>query len=800
MPKLYMINGPMEGQSFGIEKQTICIGRSSENDIQINDPSVSRVHVKVIRRNGSFFIEDQKSRNGTWFNGNQLKPLRATRVEEGFPIAVGNIFIIIDDEKEDGKITSYAIDLSKQIIEGQKNLLYKDRRFTDRRKLEMIHEVSTLLMQSLDINEICEKIMASLFSCLKRMDSGVILLGDEESKALREVIATSRFQKKVKVKYSRAIVNKVLREGKAILISDTGEERNEDLSESIERMRIKSVMCIPLVSKSRIRGLIYVHSVEVPNGFRKDDLHFLTALSSPAALAIENALFYKKRKEAEESLRESEEKYRLLVENANDAILVVKDGKIVFSNPITLHLFGYIQGELEKRPFADFFLREEWDIVLDRQERRSRGEDFSQGYSIRALNNTGQILWVQINDIPVTWEGKPATLNIIRDVTRQKRMEEQLLQSQKMDAIRNLAEGIAHNFNNLFMGIQGNTSLLELEMDGGHPHAGKLKNIEKYVKNGAALTEQLASFAMDGPYDLQSTNLNEFADKSLEMFGPEKKGIVVQKKYQAGIWSVDIARREIEHTLLNLYINAWQAMPDGGTLSLCTENVSLDEEAVAAIGVEPGKYVKFVLADTGSGIDETTKMRIFEPFFTTREMGRGSGLGLAFAYTTIRGHGGVILAESEKGNGTTFTIYLPSSGRSLEKQKQLPQKTLRGEETVLLVADKEMIVDVASQMIERLGYAVISATSAKQAIELYAQRSDKIDLVILDMDMPEMVGDEIILQLRKINSQARVLLASGYGLEQQPGEILALGVNGFLQKPFNLSQLSLKLRQTLDRD
>ncbi|MFC1579595.1 response regulator [Thermodesulfobacteriota bacterium] len=799
MSKMYMINGPMEGHTFGIKKKTTYIGRSSENDIQINDPSVSRSHMKVIRRNGRFFVEDQKSRNGTWFNGSQLKPLKSTPVEEGLPIAIGNIFVILEAEEEDGTVTQYAIDLSKQILDGQKNLLYKDRRITDRKRLEMIHEVSTLLMQTLDIDEICEKIMHSLFSCLKRIDSGVILLGDDESKELRQVISRSRIRKNVKIKYSRTMVNKVLREGKAIMISDTGEEEAQDLSESIEKARIKSIMCVPLVTKSRIRGVIYVHSVQVPRGFRKDDLHFLTALSSPVALAIENALLYKKRRKTEEALRESEEKYRILIENANDAILVVQNEKIVFSNPVTLKLFGYLGDELEAKPFADLFHPDERGLVRDRQGKRSRGDNISSAYSLRAIDNAGHGLWVQINDILVQWEGRPATLNIMRDITKQKRMEEQLLQSQKMEAIRNLAGEIAHDFNNLLMGIQGNTSLLQLDTDAGQIHSGKLKSIEKYVKSGAELTEQLSSFASDGPYDLIPIDLNDLINKSLEMFGPERKGIIPHKEYQQNLWSVDVAQRQMEHVLLNLCINAWQAMPDGGNLVLKTKNMTLAAEDARILGVDPGKYVKFVISDTGSGIDEMTRKRIFEPFFSTREMGRGTGLGLAFAYGTIRGHGGIIHVESEKGKGTSFSIFLPSTGQSLEKQKQLGQKILQGKETVLLVDDEDMIIDVAGQMMERLGYEVITSRSGKEAIDLYRKSNDKIDLVILDMGLPDMSGDETVHRLKEINTNAKVLFSSGYSIDEQSRSTLALGIEGFLQKPFNLVQLSQKLREVLDQ-
>ncbi|MDY7035265.1 MAG: ATP-binding protein [Thermodesulfobacteriota bacterium] len=304
MTKINVMNGPIEGRSFDIIHDLTFIGRGTDNDIQIKDPSISRKHVKITRKGDKFFLEDLKSHNGTLYNGRLIKPGHEFRIKEGVPISIGNIIINLGkDDAEEGMVTKHSINIFKGKGESRENLFYKDKRLTNRKNLELIYEVSTSLMHSLDINEISEKIMDSIFSSLKRIDSGSVLLIDEKTGEVNEILSRSRSGKKnIKMNYSRTVVDRVIREGKAIVMSDISREEPGDLSESIKIKRIKSIMCVPLTCKSEIRGVIYVHSINVPQGFRKDDLFLLTGLTGPAAVALENALLYSKRKLAEEAL------------------------------------------------------------------------------------------------------------------------------------------------------------------------------------------------------------------------------------------------------------------------------------------------------------------------------------------------------------------------------------------------------------------------------------------------------------------------------------------------------------------
>ena len=378
-------------------------------------------------------------------------------------------------------------------------------------------------------------------------------------------------------------------------------------------------------------------------------------------------------------------------------------------------------------------------------------------------------------------------------------LQKKLSESDKFRALGLMASGVAHDFNNLLMGIQGNTSLMLLDIDSSHPHHERLKNIEQSVQTGAELTRQLLGFTRGGKYEIKPTDLMELMEKTSRMFAPTKKEIRIFTKYQKGIWSVKVDQAQIEQVLLNLYVNAWQAMPSGGDLYLQTQNVTLDKEFVRAIDIKPGKYVKMSVIDNGVGMDETTRKRIFDPFFTTKEMGRGTGLGLASAYGIIKNHGGYINVLSEKGEGTTFNIYLPVTKEKIVEEKKPSEKLLKGEEMVLLVDDEGMILEVGKEMLAKMGYEVLTAGSGKKALEIYRKKKGQIGIVILDMIMPEMGGGETYDRMKKINPGIKALLSSGYSINGQATEILKRGCNAFIQKPFSVNTLSLKLREILDK-
>jgi CheY-like chemotaxis protein len=281
------------------------------------------------------------------------------------------------------------------------------------------------------------------------------------------------------------------------------------------------------------------------------------------------------------------------------------------------------------------------------------------------------------------------------------------------------------------------------------------------------------------------------------MFGRTKKEITIYKKYHDQIWTVEVDQSQIDQVLLNVFVNAWQAMPGGGDLYIQTENEMLDENVAGVYGVRPGKYVVISITDTGIGMDEKIIKRVFDPFFTTKDTERSTGLGLASAYGIIQNHDGFIVAQSARGKGATFHIYLPATEKPVIVKHQEDQKILVGTETILLVDDEEMIIDVGTQILQKLGYEVLTARHGKDAIEVYQQNRQKVAMVILDLIMPEMSGGETYDRLKEMDPNVKVLLASGYSLDGQATEILNRGCDGFIQKPFQLKDLSEKLRQII---
>ena len=384
-------------------------------------------------------------------------------------------------------------------------------------------------------------------------------------------------------------------------------------------------------------------------------------------------------------------------------------------------------------------------------------------------------------------------------VSREKaRLQDQLLQAQKMEAIGTLAGGIAHDFNNLLMSIQGNVDLLGLDCETRHTHGRRLDTIRDCIQSGSRLTRQLLGFARLGKYEVQITDPNAMVNRSLEIFGRTRQELRITANCQADAWSVSVDRGQIEQVLLNLLINAWQAMPEGGSIDLETANDVLDEQRGAANAVSPGHYVRISIADSGVGMDKATLERIFDPFFTTKTMKRGTGLGLASAYGIIRNHGGFIDVHSQLGRGTTFHIYLKAHDQPVAETTAAPKETYKGNETILLVDDDELILDVGQAMLVTLGYDVLTADRGDLATSLYRSHQGQIALVILDMIMPDVSGGRVYDRLKSLDPDVKVLLASGYSLNGQASDILVRGCNGFIQKPFSLQVLSEKVRGILD--
>ncbi len=495
-------------------------------------------------------------------------------------------------------------------------------------------------------------------------------------------------------------------------------------------------------------------------------------------------------------LKYSEESYRLFINGTNDMAYLKDDRyRYIFVNTQAARYFNRSETDIIGRTDYDL-LPADIAAIYRKSDESALASDGVYVTEETINQHIYQMRKFQIKLI----NGKTGIGAYIHDNTKGREMESRLLQAQKMEAIGTLAGGIAHDFNNMLMGIQGYTSLLLVSMEKDSPYFDKVLNIQDLVRSGSDLTRQLLGFARKGRIEVKPTNINELIMHTSSMFGRTKKEIRILESYLDDIWTVDIDKGQIEQVLMNLYVNAWQAMPNGGEIRLKTENVVPTNEFLASHDMHPGRYVKISVTDTGIGMTAETRSRIFEPFFTTKEMGRGTGLGLATVYGIINGHNGFIDVDTAPGRGTSFMIYLPASCSELTQEVKEEKPLIKGTETILLVDDEDVIREVTREMLESLGYKVLSADSGHDAILQYKKHKERIELIILDMIMPGMNGNEAYKVLKDINPDVPIILSSGYSADGQAREMMDTGVSAFLQKPYLMQDLSFTIREVIDKD
>ena len=486
----------------------------------------------------------------------------------------------------------------------------------------------------------------------------------------------------------------------------------------------------------------------------------------------------------------------VIMENIDEGIMeITSDARIVYVNSVAVSLSGISEEKLLASNFVDIFhetQRPELKALLESKE--TSLQVFTKD-SPALLN--GKHFELRISPLN---EKEYKFIVILKDVTEEKKRDAQIQRALKMETIGTLAGGIAHEFNNLLMGIQGNASLMLLNTVSTDPGYKRLKSIEKLVQNGSILTGQLLGYARKGKYQVRSINLNKLVENTSDTFGRTRKDITVHKELAGDLFMVKADQRQIEQVLLNLYVNAAYAMSGGGNLFLKTMNVTHKDIGAEIHRPESGNYVKLVVTDTGTGMEEKTLERIFDPFFTTKEIGQGTGLGLASAYGIIKAHGGYIDVQSEKGKGTSFKIYLPATKAVVKNQGAVvrEEQLLMRHKTILLVDDEELVLEVSQEMLKAMDYDALTAKGGEEAMEVYKKCRDTIDLVLLDMVMPDMGGSKVYDRLKEMNPDVKVLLSSGYSINGEATEIMARGCNGFIQKPFNFKDLSQEIKKILN--
>ena len=507
------------------------------------------------------------------------------------------------------------------------------------------------------------------------------------------------------------------------------------------------------------------------------------------------------RQQVEKALRESEEKYRLLVETANEAIFIAQDGVIKFPNPKTIHMTGYSESEVVAMPFVNLIHPDDRKMVAERHRQRLNGEGPPSDYAFRIIDKAGSELWVQINAALTTWEGRPATINLIRDVTEKRKLEERLRQSQKIESIGTLAGGIAHEFNNILGIIIGNTELALDEVSERSPAGGNLREIRSASLRAKDVVNRILSFARIAPADRKPVRVGAAARESLKLLRATIPTTIDIRPHIACDRETILADlTEIHQVLMNLCTNAAHAVGDAsGVVEITLEPVELDHLAARRYdGLNPGRHVRLTVADTGRGIEPSVMDRIFDPYFTTKEIGQGLGMGLAIVHGIVKKNDGAIRIESERGHGTTVEVLFPLIETRAEAETQAAGALPPGTERILVVDDEASLVEMTTRMLAKLGYKVEAASSSSEALGLVRKQPDRFDLVITDMAMPEMAGDRLARELLGIRPDMRIILCTGHSDRIDAERAATLGIAGYCMKPFDMQTLAVEVRKVLD--
>ena len=509
------------------------------------------------------------------------------------------------------------------------------------------------------------------------------------------------------------------------------------------------------------------------------------------------------RKLAEEQLQESEERYRRLVEYSPNAIAVHGEGKFVYVNPAAIKLIGATdESQLIGMPIMNIIHPDDIEVVHQRVLLGMAERKALPPLEEKFIRLDGSIIEVEVTSLPIIFRGKPATQVVVRDITDQKKLQNQLFQSQKIQSIGTLAGGIAHDFNNILAIILGYSSTLEKNKNDVQKHAEGIAAISQAIDRGAALVRQILTFARKTDIAFEPLNIPDLVHELLSMLKETfSKTITFTQTYAPNIPDILADRTQIHQTLLNLCVNARDAMPNGGSIAIKAEQRTKKEVSKRFPTADQELYVCISVTDTGEGMDEAIYARVFDPFFTTKEKGKGTGLGLSVVYGVMQSHHGFVDVESYVGEGTTFYLYFPVSqmvDKPMEEVSPGNGKPSGGMETILLIEDEYLILKVIRRLLKSYGYSIYVAADGEEALEVFARHRDEISLVLSDVGLPKMGGIEVFKKLKEMDPHIKVVLASGFFEPDIKFSLHQLGVKGFIQKPYSNDEVLRQLREVLD--
>jgi two-component system, cell cycle sensor histidine kinase and response regulator CckA len=612
--------------------------------------------------------------------------------------------------------------------------------------------------------------------------------------------------------YYRWLVKR-LRRDNIIMVPDTVILLNEMESESrvLSTRNIRAILAVPIYSPSNsFFGVISFEDLENPREWLGEEVQTFRVISGMISTYWErknvlDALAKSERKYRElyEESKKAEELYRSLINSSADAIVISDlESKTDYVSPSFTQVFGWTLDEIKgmEIPFIPRDVRRDHDLMIT--EIIGSGAP-CQDMETRRYTKDNRILNVSLSVSRYDdHEGKPAgLLYLLRDISERKHLEAQLIQAQKMEAIGTLAGGIAHDFNNSLQAIFACTEILLMGKREGDADFSKLITIEKAIQRASKLTKRLLIFGRKMDNETMPVNLNNEIDQVMQILKRTiPKMISIKFNLDDRISMINADPNQLEQIMMNLSINARDAMPEGGELIFKTETVVIEEGAAAkTTGLPEGDYVLLTVSDTGTGMESSTLEHIFEPFFTTKKAGEGTGLGLSMVYGIIKSHGGQISCESTPGKGTSFKIYFPAIKKNINMNKTITSEPVhRGSnESILFVEDDETTREVVEELLKQSGYSVFAASGCEEAIKLYSENIEKIDLVISDLIMPGMGGKKMVETILSINPLAKVIIASGYNVQESATCAREWGAKDFISKPYEINRMLKVLKNVL---
>jgi len=570
----------------------------------------------------------------------------------------------------------------------------------------------------------------------------------------------------------------------------------------------RGAMAVRLEHEGKVYGLL---CVSIPVNFITDEEErsLLKELAEDITFALYSIEAEEKRKRIENAIQESEEKYRTLAETVTDSIFTLDTkGKFAYLNPAIEKITGYKAQDLIGRPFTKALAPEYIESTADRFRRGLSGETIPM-YEVELLHKDGKKIPVELNVTSLLdADGKAmGRIGIARDITERKRSEEekkklqaQLKQAQKMEAIGTLAGGIAHDFNNILAAIIGYSELAKMKVPECSDVISDLDEVLKAGDRAKNLIKQILTFSRQGEEERKPMQINLIVKEVLKLLRPSLPTTIEIRQNIASAATVLVHPMQIHQMMMNLCANAYHAMREkGGVLEVSMTDVELDSEFTAKhMETHPGPYMRLTVSDTGHGIEKKDIDRIFEPYFTTKKEGEGTGIGLAIAHGIVKGHDGSIIVYSEPGKGTTLHVFLPRIEREVTSEPEEMLPLLMGKERILFVDDEIAIVDIGKRMLERLGYTVETRTSPIEALAAFRAQPEKFDLVVTDMTMPQMTGDELAKELMTIRSDVPIILCTGFSESITKEGAKEMGIREFAMKPFVMRDLANVVRRILD--